>query len=331
MKALIFGASGFVGTALTKRLKDEGALVVAADIRQSPFGRSVADGFVQTDLRTPWAAEAIAKGRDYDEVYQLACNMGGAGYIFTGEHDAEVIRDNVLINTNVAEVFSRVGCGRLLYTSSSCVYNDGFADNANGGGPPVVLHEHMGTQCWGGGPSNSYGWEKLFSEELYLAHKRNYGLNVAITRFSTIYGPGSAFDDGREKAVAAICRKVLAAPNGGDVEVWGDGAQVRPLVYIDDLLDAITRLVRHETFSGPVNVANAEETTCDDVARAAIALSNKRLTIKHVPGPTGKQVLRMTTDLAEKHLGWKATTPFAVGIERTFEWIASQMAHKAAA
>jgi nucleoside-diphosphate-sugar epimerase len=175
-------------------------------------------------------------------------------------------------------------------------------------------------------PSNSYGWEKLFSEELYLAHKRNYGLNVCITRFSTIYGPGAAFDDGREKAVAAICRKVLDAPQGGEIEVWGDGKQIRPLVYISDLLDAITGLVRSPVFNGPVNIANAEETTCNEVARQAIALSNKRLTIKNVPGPIGKQVLRMDTSLAEKRFGWKAQTPFSVGLERTFEWIARQKA-----
>ncbi len=256
----------------------------------------------------------------FDEIYQFACDMGGAGYIFTGLHDAEVMANNVLINTNVARVFSKVGCGRLLYTSSSCVYNDAMAGwVVNQGNDPLIEEAADSEQ-----PSNGYGLEKLFSEKLYEAHRRNYGLNVCITRFSTIYGPGSCFDDGREKAVAAICRKVLDAPNGAEVEVWGDGEQVRPLVYIDDLLDAITGLARCKDFNGPMNVANTELTTCNEIARQAIALSNRRLTIKNVPGPIGKQVLNMSTDLAEKHIGWRASTPFSEGLERTFEWIAKQ-------
>lgn len=324
--ALVLGAAGFIGGALCKRLKEEDYHVRAIDNRYSPFtetGLPVCDEWFFLDLRQelkPWHSYGRG-GRNFDEVYQLACDMGGAGYIFTGEHDADVMRNNVLINTNVARTFSKVGCGRLLYTSSSCVYNDEFADQRNGyGAPPIVLYEHMATMA----PSNGYGWEKLFSEQLYEAHRRNYGLNVCITRFSTIYGPGSCFNDGREKAVAAICRKVLDAPNGGEVEVWGDGNQVRPLVYIDDLVEAITRLGRHKTFNGPVNIANTEETTCNEIARQAIARSNKRLTIKNIPGPIGKQVLRMTTDLAEKHLGWNASTPFSIGLEKTFDWIAAQ-------
>lgn len=333
--ALVLGAAGFIGKALCARLKAEGALVYAVDHRASPFGDNECDHFSYIDLRKPipaWLAHPPGHEK-WDEVYQLAADMGGAGYIFTGQHDAEVIRNNVKINANVAEFFAAHRCGRLLFTSSSCVYNDAlglavpFGHLREDGSPrPIFEGEALRLQ-----PSSSYGREKLFSEEMYRAHKRNHGLNVCITRFSTIYGPGSAFDGGRENAVAAICRKVLAAPSGGEVEVWGDGRQVRPLVYIDDLLDAIIGLARCKTFDGPVNIANIEETTCDEIARHAIALSGKKLTIKHVPGPTGKQVLRLTTDLAEKHLGWKATTPFAVGVERTFEWIAGQMARRQAA
>jgi nucleoside-diphosphate-sugar epimerase len=331
MKALVLGASGFIGLALTKRLKEEGAWVCAVDCRKSPFEDSVADAFVLTDLRDISQVAGLTFNQ-YDEVYQFACNMGGAGYIFTGEHDADVARDNVLINANVAGAFSAAGmnCGRLLYTSSSCIYNDVLGSKffwpSHKEIPPILEHwaDHYV-------PTQAYGWEKLFSEKLYLAHKKNYGLNVCITRFATIYGPGSSFDDGREKAVAAICRKVLDAPNGGEVEVWGDGEQSRPYVYIDDLVDAITALVRCEGFGGPVNIAHSEETTCNEVARQAIALSNKRLTIKNVPGPIGKQVLRLDTKLAEDKLGWKAKTPFTVGLERTFEWIAAQKARRIAA
>lgn len=318
--ALVLGGAGFIGMALTRKLKAEGYWVRAVDLRFSPFAESAADDFTLLDLRRDlpaWLSHAPG-GAKFDEVYQLACDMGGAGYIFTGEHDADVMANNVRINTNVATTFSKVGCGSLLYTSSSCVYNDEFAGHA------VLTEAHADVNQ----PSNGYGWEKLFCEKLYEAHARNKGLNVSITRFSTIYGPGSAYDDGREKAVAAICRKVLDAPHGGEVEVWGDGQQVRPLVYIDDLLDAITGLARCKSFAGPVNIANDEMTTCDHVASRAIALSNKRLTIKHVPGPIGKQVLDMSTALAKQHLGWKAKTPFDVGIERTFEWIAAQKARR---
>jgi nucleoside-diphosphate-sugar epimerase len=320
--ALVLGAAGFIGKALCAKLKSEGHWVRAVDIRHSPFGEIECDDFQCVDLRHPMRAwTSTADDRGFDEVYQCASNMGGAGYIFTGEHDAEVIADNVLINTNVARTFSRVGCGRLLYTSSSCVYNDFMADQWAQHCSLSLREEDAGRI---GPPSNSYGWEKLFSEELYLAHKRNYGLNVCITRFSTIYGPGGCFDDGREKAVAAIIRKVLDAPHGGEVEVWGDGKQIRPLVFIDDLLDAITALARSTTFDGPVNIATKELTTCDEIAALAIARSNKTLTVKHVPGPIGKQQLLVATDLAEQHLGWRASTPFSVGLERTFDWIAEQ-------
>lgn len=321
-RALILGGAGFIGMALTDRLIDEGMIVHAIDQKMPPFEMSRASVFTIMDLRNDYAIKQIAYGVLFDEVYQFACDMGGAGYIFTGDHDADVITNNVLINSHVARIFSKRGCGRLLYTSSSCVYSDHLG----------AKHSHdriREPDTDFGPPSNAYGWEKLFSEQIYEAHRRNFGLNVCMTRFSTIYGPGSAYDNGREKAVAAICRKVLDAPNGGEVEVWGDGEQIRPLVYIDDLLDAITGLVRCKDFSGPMNVANAELTTCNEIARQAIARSNKRLTIKNVPGPIGKQVLDMSTDKAEQFIGWKAKTPFSVGLERTFDWIAQQKSARA--
>ena len=326
-RALVLGGAGFIGMALTKRLVDEGYWVRAVDQRHPPFAESVADDFwLGIDLRDNAQVQEIAKSHDYDEVYQFACDMGGAGYIFTGEHDAEVMRNNGRINFNVAEAFSKIGCGRLLYTSSSCVYDDELGNDG-----AEYLNPLRESDAYPAQPSNGYGWEKLFSEQMYLAHKRNFGLNVAITRFSTIYGPGSAFDDGREKAVAAICRKAIDAQHGGQVEVWGDGTQVRPLVYIDDLLDAVTGLMRCTTHDGPMNIATTEMTTCAEIARQAIAFSNKRLGIKYVDGPIGKRVLKMNTDLAREHLSWTASTPFSVGIERTFEWIARQKAERAAA
>lgn len=328
IRALVLGGAGFIGMALTKRLKEEGAYVRAMDIRNPPFDDSTADHFVDIDLRDAGQLEYRIGDGDYHEVYQLACDMGGAGYIFTGEHDAEVITNNVLINANVAKHFSSYGCGRLLYTSSSCVYSDDLGENAEWGKieekDVSASYVSDDKDSCGACPSNSYGWEKLFSEKLYDAYRRNHGLNVGITRFSTIYGPGSCFDDGREKAVAAIIRKAIDAPDGGEVEVWGDGEQIRPYVYIDDLVDALIKMMRTPGFAGPVNISGTEMTSCNDVARHALARSGKNLKIKNVPGPIGKQVLNMTTDLAERELGWKATTPFEVGFERTFDWIASR-------
>lgn len=331
--ALILGGAGFIGAALARRLKDEGHWVRIVDIHYPPKDFTAYHEFVKSDLRHDTlavmaACRPVRATSGWDEVYQFACDMGGAGYIFTGEHDADVIRNNVLINASVARYFANYpdDLGRLLYTSSSCVYNDTFADES------AMLDDGFRLEEWHadiGFPSNAYGWEKRFSEELWLAHKRNFGLNVCISRFSTIYGPGSAYDNGREKAVAAIIRKVLDAPDGGEVEVWGDGEQIRPLVYIDDLLAALTGLVRRGDLIGPVNLASDEFTSCDDIAREAISLSNKRLTIKHVPGPIGKKSLLMSTELARNKLGWQATTPFSAGIERTFEWIAKQKAMEA--
>ncbi len=212
--ALVLGGAGFIGMALTARLKREGMWVRAVDIREPTFATSCADEFKLCDLRREADVRSVALTADdsaFDEVFQLACDMGGAGYIFTGEHDAEVMANNVLINVNVARVFSQSGCGRLLYTSSSCVYDDRMGSSefrAAHNAPIVEADAYLAS------PSNGYGWEKLFSEEVYRAHAKNYGLNVCITRFSTVYGPGSAFDNGREKAVAAICRKVIAAPQG---------------------------------------------------------------------------------------------------------------------
>ena len=324
--ALVLGGSGFIGSALARRLKDEGYWVRIVDYRYPSKDFTAYNTFVKCDLRDScFPLNRPESG--WDEVYQFACSGGGAGYIFAGEYDADVIRNNVQINANVARHFADHPdkVGRLLYTSSSCVYNDDFADGSSATSPYFRLEERDADWRL---PSNAFGWEKRFSEELWLAHKRNYGLNVCISRFSTIYGPGSAYDNGREKAVAAIIRKVLDAPDGGEVEVWGNGEQIRPLVYIDDLLAALTGLTR-SNMTGPVNIANEEFTTCDDIAREAIRLSNKRLTVRHVPGPIGKQVLRMSTTLAKQELGWRATTPFSVGLARTFEWIAAQKAKAA--
>lgn len=333
--ALVLGSSGFIGSALCSKLYDEGYWVRGVDIRWPYDLVGGCHDFQRADLRDYDKVIEIIRPpipgiHRFDEVYALAADVGGAGYIFTGDHDAQVARNNLLINANVAKALAggRHGpnCGSVLYTSSSCIYNDEFADASFGIDPAFRLDERDDRLAQ---PSNTYGWEKRFSEELWLAHKRNFGLDVRISRFSTIYGPGCGYHGGRENAVAAIIRKVLDAPDGGEVEVWGDGEQIRPLVYIDDLLAALTRLIRTRNFTGPVNISTDEFTTCNDIAREASRLSNKRLTVRYVPGPIGKKSLQMSTKLAKEELGWEATTPFSVGLERTFEWIAAQKAKAA--
>lgn len=319
--ALILGGSGFIGTALANRLVDEGTWVRVLDRERNEFETpSRAADFGIVDLRDTipdWASIDIY-GKSFDEVYQLAVDAGGAGYIYGNRH-AQIMTNNVRINTTVIRHFAEVRCGRLFFASSSCVYSDTLSNPLLHGGFPLLERD-----AYSSTPSSGYGWEKLFSEQMYQAAKANYNLDTCIARFSTVYGPGSPFDGEKAKAVGAICRKVIDAHDDQDIEVWGDGTQARPLLYVEDLVTAIIKLVRREGLNAPVNIATKETVTCDDIARNAIELSGKRLTIKHVPGPTGKDVLMMDTGIAEANLNWIAATPFYAGLEMTYRWIEKQ-------
>jgi nucleoside-diphosphate-sugar epimerase len=313
---LVCGGGGFIGSHLVKRLKAEGAWVRAVDLKECEFSPSPADDFVLGDLRDPTLVKR-ALDRPFDEVYQLAADMGGAGYIFTGEHDADVMHNSATINLNVAERAREVGIGRIFYSSSACMYpeyNQLDPDN------PKCSEE----SAYPAHPDSEYGWEKLFSERLYLAYERNYGLEVHIGRFHNIFGPEGTWTGGREKAPAAICRKVAEADQDGSIDIWGDGRQTRSFLYIAECLEGVSRLMR-SNFSGPVNIGSEEMVTINQLAEIAIGFSGKRLSIRHVPGPQGVRGRNSDNRLIREKLGWAPTQQLREGLEVTYSWIERQV------
>ena len=264
--AIVCGAGGFIGGHLVKRLKEEGYWVRGVDLKENEYGNSHADDFTLGDLRDPVVCEALFD-RDIDEVYQLAADMGGAGYIFTGEHDAEVMHNSATINLNMAEASRKHEVKKIFYSSSACMYpeyNQLDPDN------PKCSEE----SAYPAAPDSEYGWEKLFSERLYLAYYRNYKLEVRIARFHNIYGPSGTWKGGKEKAPAAICRKVAEAENGGEIEVWGDGKQTRSFLFIDECIEAIRRLM-NSNFTGPVNVGSEEMIAINDLVKMVAGVAGK--------------------------------------------------------
>jgi nucleoside-diphosphate-sugar epimerase len=313
---LVCGGGGFIGSHLVKRLKAEGAWVRAVDLKECEFSPSPADDFVLGDLRDPTLVKR-ALDRPFDEVYQLAADMGGAGYIFTGEHDADVMHNSATINLNVAERAREVGIGRIFYSSSACMYpeyNQLDPDN------PKCSEE----SAYPAHPDSEYGWEKLFSERLYLAYERNYGLEVHIGRFHNIFGPEGTWTGGREKAPAAICRKVAEADQDGSIDIWGDGRQTRSFLYIAECLEGVSRLMR-SNFSGPVNIGSEEMVTINQLAEIAIGFSGKRLSVRHVPGPQGVRGRNSDNRLIREKLGWAPTQQLREGLEVTYSWIERQV------
>lgn len=314
-RILVNGAGGFIGGHLVKRLKEQGYWVRGADIKSHEFTVSAADEFVVGDLRDPRVAARVV--RAIDEVYQLAADMGGAGYIFTGEHDAAVMHNSATVNLNTLEYGRRAGVRKFFYSSSACIYPEyNQRDPEN----PKCSEE----SAYPAAPDSEYGWEKLFSERLYLACRRNWGVDVRIARFHNIFGPEGAWKDGREKAPAAICRKVAEAPDGGEIEVWGDGLQTRSFLYIDSCLDAIQRLMASD-FPGPVNVGSEEMVTINQLAEMTMSIAGKHLNIRHIAGPLGVRGRNSDNRLIRERLGWAPDRPLREGLETTYAWIAEQV------
>ena len=317
-KAVVLGAGGFIGSHLVKRLKAEGYHVVGADLKYPEYTDTVADRFMAGDLRNAaFVDEVITEG--VDEVYQLAADMGGAGYIFTGDNDAHVMHNSALINLHVANECVKKRVGRVFYSSSDCVYperNQLDPDNPKWEENSVYPAE----------PDSEYGWEKLFSERLYLTFARNHGISVRIARFHNIYGPEGAWNNGKEKAPAAICRKVAASPNGGEIEIWGDGKQTRSFLYIDDCLNAVRLLMKGEELVGPVNIGSEEMISINDFAAMVARVSGKVITIRNIDGPTGVRGRSSDNRLIEAKLGWKPDFDLKTGITATYTWIAGQVA-----
>lgn len=316
--ALVCGAGGFIGSHLVKRLKKEGFYVRGVDLKYPGFGETAADEFIIGDLRDPKVCQSILD-RPFDEVYQLAADMGGAGYIFTGEHDADVMHNSATINLNMSYFGARSGIRKIFYSSSACIYpafNQTDPDN-----PRCAEDTAYPAQ-----PDSEYGWEKLFSERLYFSFHRNYGLNVRVARFHNIFGPEGTWTGGREKAPAAFCRKIAETPDGGEIEMWGDGKQTRSFLYIDECLEGIRRLMNCTTFAGPVNIGSEEMVTINQLAEMTMQIAGKKISVKHIPGPLGVRGRNSDNTLIGEKLGWKPSRPLRDGLTETYRWIEKQVA-----
>lgn len=314
--AIVCGAGGFIGGHLVKRLKDEGYWVRGIDLKENEYGNNHSDDFILGDLRDPVVCERLFDRR-IDEVYQLAADMGGAGYIFTGEHDAQVMHNSATINLNMAESSRKHNVEKIFYSSSACMYpayNQEDPDNPN------CAEE----SAYPAAPDSEYGWEKLFSERLYLSYNRNYGMNVRIARFHNIFGPLGTWNGGKEKAPAAISRKVAEASNGGEIEVWGDGKQTRSFLYIDECVEGVRRLMQSD-FTGPVNIGSDEMISINDLVKMVAGVAGKDIHINNIPGPTGVRGRNSDNRLIKEKLGWGPSQPLVDGIAKTYAWINKQV------
>jgi nucleoside-diphosphate-sugar epimerase len=315
-KALVCGAGGFIGAHLVKRLVKEGYWVRGVDLKYPPFAETAAHDFVIGDLRDPQICRYVVD-QPFDEVYQLAADMGGAGFVFTGDNDADIMHNSALINLNMLEASWKRNVKKIFYSSSACIYpkyNQEDPDN------PKTAEE----SAYPAMPDSEYGWEKLFSERLYLAFHRNYGINVRIARFHNIFGPEGSWNDGREKAPAAMCRKVAMAEDGGEIEMWGDGKQTRSFLYIDECLEGVRRLMQSD-WTGPVNIGSEEMVTINGLAELIMDIAGKSLRIKHIPGPLGVRGRNSDNSLIQEKLGWKPKQPLRTGLEITYKWIEEQV------
>lgn len=310
--ALVCGAGGFIGSHLVRRLKKEGYWVRGADLAYPEFSEIHADDFVIGDLRNPGICSEVTD-QPFDEVYQLAADMGGAGFVFSGENDADIMHNSGLINLNMVEACYKAGVKRIFYSSSACMY------------PAYNQIDPQNPKCsedsaYPADPDSDYGWEKLFSERLYLAFNRNYGIDVRIARFHNIFGPEGAWNNGREKAPAALCRKIAEAPDGGEIEMWGDGFQTRSFLYINECLEGTQKLMK-SSFMGPLNIGSEELVSINHLAQMIMKIAGKELSIKHVPGPIGVRGRNSDNRLIAEKLGWKPSQPLEEGLKKTYRWI----------
>ncbi len=315
-KVLVLGAGGFIGAHLVKRLRKEGCWVKGVDLKLPPYAETQANDFLKGDLRDPLVCrEAI--NTNFDEVYQLAADMGGAGYIFVGKNDYDIMQNSASINLNVIEFCRKKDIKRIFYSSSACMYPE--YNQLDPGDPNLKEDSAYPAQ-----PDSEYGWEKLFSERLFLAAARNKGLEVRIARYHNIFGSEGSWNDGREKAPAAMCRKVAFAKNGGEIEIWGDGKQTRSFLHIDECLEATLRLTRSD-WQGPVNIGSDEMVTITELANIIMDVANKKLSIKYIEGPIGVKGRNSDNTLYEKKLGWRVSKSLKSGIEKTYPWIENQV------
>lgn len=316
MRALVCGGGGFIGSHLVTDLKKRGYWVRAVDLKYPEFSATDADDFQIADLRLLENCQKALFG-NFDEVYQLAADMGGAGYIFTKEHDADVMHNSALINLHMAKLYSDIKVGKLFYSSSACIYPDYNQTDPNN---PNCSED----SAYPAAPDSVYGWEKLCSEQMYLAFHRNYGLNVRIARFHNIFGEKGSWNNGKEKAPAAMARKVAETHEGGTIEIWGPGTQTRSFLYIEECLEGIRGLMDSD-FMGPVNIGSEEMISINNLAKLVMDIAGKKLEIKNVPGPLGVMGRNSNNKLIKEKLGWAPSKPLRYGMEKLYAWIEKQV------
>jgi nucleoside-diphosphate-sugar epimerase len=315
--ALVCGAGGFIGGHLVKRLKREGFWVRGVDLKFNEYAETEADDFVIGDLREQALCRSVIDRR-FNEVYQLAADMGGAGYIFTGEHDADVMHNSATINLNMVDALHKRRAERVFYSSSACMYPAYNQEDPNN---PLCSE----ASAYPAAPDSEYGWEKLFSERVYLAFRRNYGMQTFVARYHNIFGPEGTWTGGKEKAPAAICRKIAMARSGSTIDIWGDGEQTRSFLYVDECLEGTTRLLRNNDFHGPVNIGSTEMVTINQLVGLVADIAGKDIRVNHIDGPQGVRGRNSDNRLISERLGWQPTQPLRAGLEKTYGWIEAQV------
>jgi nucleoside-diphosphate-sugar epimerase len=330
--ALVLGAGGFIGSHMVKRLKSEGYWVRGVDLKYPEFSETNADEFIIGDLRDPNLVSIAIRLNEthptFHEIYQFAADMGGAGFVFSGANDAEIMHNSAIINLNVLESIRQLNLSvnsditKIFYSGSACMY------------PAYNQEDPLKPNCkedsaYPAAPDSEYGWEKLFSERLYFAYNRNHGIPVAVARYHNIFGPEGTWDGGREKAPAAICRKVAYSQNVDEIEVWGDGEQTRSFLYIDECIEATRRMMNHSNFIGPVNIGSEEMVTINELVAITAKVAGKVITTKHIPGPLGVRGRNSDNALFREVLSWDYGLTLEQGNAKTYSWISGQIAGKA--
>ncbi|MBI1683289.1 NAD-dependent epimerase/dehydratase family protein [Caulobacter hibisci] len=314
--ALVCGAGGFIGGHLVRRLKSEGFWVRGVDLKFHEYFDNEADDFVVGDLRDQQLTRSVID-RPFDEIYQLAADMGGAGFIFTGENDADIMHNSATINLNVLDAAYKRACPRIFYSSSACMYpayNQEDPDNPN----------CAEDSAYPAAPDSEYGWEKLFSERLFLTYNRNRRIQARVARYHNIFGPQGTWTGGREKAPAAICRKIAMAKSGDTIDIWGDGKQTRSFLFVDECVEGTLRLARSD-FTSPVNIGSEEMVTIDQLVDLVSDIAGKSITKNHIPGPVGVRGRNSDNRLIQSALGWAPSHSLREGLEKTYEWIEAQV------
>jgi nucleoside-diphosphate-sugar epimerase len=315
-KILVCGAGGFIGTHLVKSLKKQGHYVIGADLHYPLYSETVADEFYIMDLREQRNVEQLVTS-EINEIYQLAADMGGAGYIFTGEHDADIMHNSAMINLNILDMMHKKGVKNVFYSSSACIYPSFNQEDPNN---PLCSED----SAYPANPDSEYGWEKLFSERLYMSYSRNHGIRARIARFHNIFGPEGSWNNGKEKAPAALCRKVVMCEDNGVVEIWGPGNQTRSFLFIDECIEGIHKIMASE-YEFPVNLGSERMISINNLAFLIAKLTNKNISIQNIDGPIGVMGRNSDNTLLKETIGWSPDENLEYGLLKTLTWIKSQL------